>query len=523
MGRLRLAWRPAAHHDGEMKFVFRFLLLLGFALAWAPALTAATPSFADAGSGLRVALVIGNGAYKVAPLDNPVRDARLMAEALAAVRFRVTKLENATQEQMLQAIVDLGNEVRKGGVGLFYYAGHGVQLRGENYLIPVDARIDREEAIRSRAVNAQEVIDRLAAAGNPLNLVFLDACRSDPFPRSTRTAAQGLAKMDATLGMLISFATAPGNVAEDGTGRNSPYSRHLAETMRLPGLRIEDVLKRVRTRVREETGGRQITWDNSSIEGDFYFLPPAAAAARPADGPAKAPSPVRPPAAAPGKASTAPTSAPERPVAPVAQSISRPPPSVVTAGLPAPGDTWTYRLRSRWSNVGERIVVVRAIASSDGTVRDRLGLESAKGPGSEASFGAEAAVVDRPASGTTVAELNPYLLSFWRLEPGRRWDAVPIPDVPGTATPWNGRARVVARETIQTAAGGFETLRIQLDAHRTIIGGSVPLTTEPARIDQTFWYAPQAKRLVRYQRKVFTGNGRLLDDDAFELVRFDLR
>ena len=221
----------------------------------------------------RTALVIGNGAYQSAPLANPVRDARLVAEALLAARFRVIRLENASRETMLKAISEFGNELDLGGVGVFYYAGHGVQVRGENYLMPVDAKIDREEEIRTRSVNAQEILDRMASAKNGLNLVFLDACRNDPYPRATRSAAAGLAKMDAALGTLISFATSPGNVAEDGNSANSPYSRHLATAMREPGLRIEDVLKRVRSRVREDTNGRQVTWDNSSIEGDFYFHP----------------------------------------------------------------------------------------------------------------------------------------------------------------------------------------------------------------------------------------------------------
>lgn len=230
-------------------------------------------------NGRRTALVIGNGAYKVAPLANPAADARLIAEALLAARFRVIRLENASRETMLKAITEFGNEIDMGGVGVFYYAGHGVQVRGENYLVPVDAKIDREEEIRTRSVNAQEILDRMASAKNGLNLVFLDACRNDPFPRASRSAATGLAKMDAALGTLISFATAPGSVAEDGERANSPYSRHLAITIREPGLRIEDVLKRVRSRVREETRGRQITWDNSSIEGDFYFHPGEARAA----------------------------------------------------------------------------------------------------------------------------------------------------------------------------------------------------------------------------------------------------
>jgi uncharacterized caspase-like protein len=223
--------------------------------------------------GRRTALVVGNGAYKTSPLPNPVSDARLISEALNAAHFRVIKVENASRESMLKAITEFGNEIDKGGVGLFYYAGHGVQVRGENYLMPVDVNVSREEEIRSRGVNAQEVLDRMVAAKNGLNLVFFDACRNDPFPRASRGAAQGLAKMDAALGMLVSFATAPGSVAEDGKSGNSPYTRHLADTIRQPGLRVEDVLKRVRSAVRRETEGRQITWDNSSIEGEFFFLP----------------------------------------------------------------------------------------------------------------------------------------------------------------------------------------------------------------------------------------------------------
>ena len=245
------------------------ILLLAFVAASAPALGAA-----DAAKwGRRTALVIGNGTYKSAPLTNPPHDARLMADALKAAQLRVIKLENASREAMLKAISDFGDEIEKGGVGVFYYAGHGVQVRGENYLLPVDVTITREEEIRTRGVNAQEVLDRMASARNGLNLVFLDACRNDPFPRSSRGAAQGLAKMDAALGMLISYATAPGSVAEDGSAGNSPYTRYLASTIKSPGLRIEDVLKRVRSSVRQDTDGRQITWDNSSIEGEFYFVP----------------------------------------------------------------------------------------------------------------------------------------------------------------------------------------------------------------------------------------------------------
>ncbi|MGB0129006.1 MAG: caspase family protein, partial [Rhodocyclaceae bacterium] len=311
---------------------------------------------------------------------------------------------------------------------------------------------------------------------------------------------------------------APGNVAEDGTGRNSPYSRYLAETMRVAGLRIEDVLKRVRTRVREETNGRQVTWDNSSIEGDFYFLPPAgqAVASAPAEGPGKplvTPRPRVEPAAVPRPA------LPERPI-----SAAPPAPAGGSlTSLPAPGDTWTYRLRSRWANVGERIVVARVLDSAPGEIRDSLSLENAASKGEERKFDGRVIVAERQAGGVTISELNPYLAAFARMTPGERWQPVAIPDLPGSATPWNAQARIVDKERVKTPAGEFDALRIQLDAHRTVIGGSLPLTTEPARIDQILWYAPEVKRLVRYQRKVFTTNGRVLDEDTLELIRFELR
>jgi uncharacterized caspase-like protein len=223
----------------------------------------------------RLALLIGNGAYRSQPLDNSVPDVRLMASSLRSVGFEVIALENGNLEQMLKAVNSFSTQLaQRKGVGLFYFAGHGMQLGGDNFLVPIDSRMTREEEVRARSLNAQEVLDKMRRAGNRLNLVFLDACRDNPFPRSTRSGGNGLARMDASLGMLIAYATAPGSVAEDGRTGNSPFTRHLATQLREPGQRIEDVLKRVRTAVREETRGRQITWDNSALEGEFFFVAP---------------------------------------------------------------------------------------------------------------------------------------------------------------------------------------------------------------------------------------------------------
>jgi uncharacterized caspase-like protein len=272
---------------------------------YALALSGSTLAFAQAAAPAeqRIALLIGNASYRLDPLLNPVNDVRLMAESLKSVGFDVTVLENANLELTLKTVNDFTKKLeQRKGVGLFYYAGHGVQLDGENYLVPIDGSMEHEEEVRARSLKAQEVLQKMRRARNRLNLVFLDACRNDPFIKSNRSAGQGLARMDASLGMLISYATAPGSVAEDGKGSNSSFTKNLAATIREPGLRIEDVLKRVRTAVRSDTKGRQITWDNSAIEGDFYFLPEGTAAAGKVTTPAVALTAAAQPTANPARA-----------------------------------------------------------------------------------------------------------------------------------------------------------------------------------------------------------------------------
>jgi uncharacterized caspase-like protein len=258
-----------------MKVFYKWLMICILGFAAEAAISKAYAQSSGAGAEPRLALLIGNGAYPSQPLANTVPDVRLMAQSLRSVGFEVIALENANLEQMFKALNQFSDQLAKSkGVGLFYFAGHGMQLGGDNFLIPTDSAMAREEEVRSRSLNAQEVLDKMRRAGNRLNLVLLDACRDNPFPRATRSASTGLARMDASLGMLIAYATAPGAVAEDGAASNGPFSKHLAAQLRETGLRIEDVLKRVRTAVREETKGRQITWDNSALEGDFYFVPP---------------------------------------------------------------------------------------------------------------------------------------------------------------------------------------------------------------------------------------------------------
>ena len=219
----------------------------------------------------RVALVIGNSAYKEGPLANPVNDARAIAKALQESGFDVTTLENADKAAMGTALRAFGAKLRGGGTGLFYYAGHGMQIKGSNYLIPVGANIENEDEVAYGAVDAQAVLDKMEAAGNVANIMILDACRNNPFARSTRGGPQGLAQMDAPVGTLVAYATSPGRVASDGAGANGLYTQHLLAAIRQPGIKAEEVFKQVRSNVRRDSQGKQITWESTSMEGDFYF------------------------------------------------------------------------------------------------------------------------------------------------------------------------------------------------------------------------------------------------------------
>lgn len=220
---------------------------------------------------IRHALVIGNSAYKTSPLKNPVNDARDFAEALKKLGFDVILKENADQRTMEKAIGKFGRQLRGGGAGLFYFAGHGMQVNGRNYLIPVDVEIESESDVKYESVDAGRVLGKMEDAGNELNIVILDACRNNPFARSFRSSVSGLARMDAPQGTLIAYATAPESVAADGSGRNGTFTKHLLTQMHTPGLTVEQVLKRVRVGVIRETKKRQIPWVSTSMTGDFYF------------------------------------------------------------------------------------------------------------------------------------------------------------------------------------------------------------------------------------------------------------
>ncbi len=222
----------------------------------------------------RTALVIGNSSYSSGPLKNPVNDAADMAESLQKLGFSVTLKKNASYKEMDDAIRDFGDKLKKGGVGLFFYAGHGVQIRGRNYLIPIGANISKDTDVKFFAVDTEIVLAEMGNAGNQLNIVILDACRDNPFVKSFRSVNRGLAIIsNAPKGTFITYSTSPGKVAIDGSGRNSPYTESLIRHMKTPGLPIEEVFKEVRKDLVRKTSGHQVPWELSSLEGRFYFIP----------------------------------------------------------------------------------------------------------------------------------------------------------------------------------------------------------------------------------------------------------
>jgi formylglycine-generating enzyme required for sulfatase activity len=260
---------------------------------------------AAAAAETRIALVIGNSSYASGPLPNPANDAQMMADTLTSLVFEVIARRNADQTTMKRAIQEFGTRLEKGGpsaVGLFYYAGHGVQLNGRNYLIPTTAQIDREGDVEIEAVSADWVIEQMRYARNRLNIVILDACRNNPFTRSMRSVDHGLATMDAPAGILIAYSTAPGAVAMDGNGRDSPYTEALSQAMRDMHEPVEQVFKHVRVGVMGATANKQVPWESSSLTGDFYFAAAnkTAALSTPAVTPDAPPSTARAPVVADG-------------------------------------------------------------------------------------------------------------------------------------------------------------------------------------------------------------------------------
>lgn len=223
----------------------------------------------------KTALIIGNGNYKNGPLKNAVNDALDIAATLGGKGFKVILRENASRVEMRNAIREFGTEINQGGVGLFYYSGHGIQIDGVNYLIPIDADIELKAEVAEECISAASVLKVMEYSNNRINVIILDACRNNPFRSFSRSDEKGITRMDppqgAKQGAIIAFATAPGAVASDGESRNGLYTSKLLKYMNTPGLTLEEVFKKARIDVLNESAGLQIPWENNSLTGDFYF------------------------------------------------------------------------------------------------------------------------------------------------------------------------------------------------------------------------------------------------------------
>jgi carboxyl-terminal processing protease len=254
-------------------------LARGFA-ALVAVLAAAT---ASAQTPSRTALIVGNGAYRDAPLRNPVNDARAVAATLRQVGFTVAIREDLTLAQMRSALRGFVLETRAADVRVVYFAGHGLQLRGRNYLLPVDVVLQNEDDIRSRTADATELVEQLSAIEKGANLVIIDACRVHPVfnTRKMWAARPGLTEVTAPSGTLVAFSTRPGKVARDGDGATSVYTRHFTQALKAaPSLPVELLFKRVRAGVVAETQNAQVPWESSDINGELCFQPEAGGGCR---------------------------------------------------------------------------------------------------------------------------------------------------------------------------------------------------------------------------------------------------
>ena len=224
----------------------------------------------------KIALIIGNSKYKGAPLKNPGNDAKAIGAALTTVGFETTVRLDAGKAE-LDASIDayVNTLTARKCVGLFYYAGHGVQVAWKNYLLGIDVSIDSLETVVRGSLELNALMAGLTRAGNPMNIIMLDACRDNPFGSGKQPDQKGLSQMDAPLNTILAYATAPGNTASDGEGSNGLYTESLLREMQVKEAKVEDIFKRVRLHVRRQSKGAQIPWESTSLEDDFYFLPPA--------------------------------------------------------------------------------------------------------------------------------------------------------------------------------------------------------------------------------------------------------
>lgn len=523
----------------------RSALLAFFCMA--AALAGLTPAFAqrNAPENLkRVALVIGNGAYPATPLKNPVNDARAISRALKDLGFDVTHRENLTQKAMADVIRQFGARLTPGTAAVFYYAGHGMQVQGRNFLIPVDADVQAEDEVPYSTIDVGLLLGKMEQARSPANIVILDACRDNPFARRFRPANTGLAQMDAPIGTLLAYATAPGSVARDGGGENGVYTKHLVANLNTEGLAVEQLFKRVRVAVAQETRETQVPWESSSLKGEFVFKEAPrskatasqdqmieeavrAAAERAAaltaermtrEQASRQPAPQQDSqvarqeterlaaerealrqerrsfeaerAAQRSEAARADNGKKAPPPAKAAAVRPRPAPQPAAAPLragganPEVGDSWTYRYTDGYTKSGTFTVRITGISGEEITDEARMGNNRHIG-----IFTPGLALSGRSFGDTNVREISPYLQSLGPNEPTAEWRSVNIitGEQPFTA-------HLAGTERVTVPAGTFEARKIVIEGTQVLRAAY----GNPSRTyTVTVWYAPAAKRFVK--------------------------
>lgn len=437
------------------------------------AASAQTPAKAQ-----RLALVIGNGAYKDAPLPNPLNDAADMARVLEASGFTVIKRENASLKEMHLALREFGDRLGRQSTGLFFFAGHGMQVRGRNYLLPVDADIAREDEVAFSALDLGAVMEKIDSAKNPVNIVVLDACRNNPFGNRLTATTKGLAQVEAPPGTLIAFATAPGSTAADGSGRNGLYTQHLVKQIDRAGLAIEEVFKAVRAGVRTESKGAQIPWESTSLESMFRFrsAPKAPTAA------AKAPAAIV--------------------VAKAAPTSLRAPPAFHV------GDTWTYRVVNQLDE-GERPSVMKIAAIrgeevhyASGSIGDHYGnfKRIVRGSGPE----------------RRVEEFSPATHQYvFPLRTGEVSRFKAVQTVADRVFDLDEQIKVGDEEEVETPAGRMMAVRIDRVVQWKQRGSDNGGTNTFA-----YWYNAAAKRYIAIDQENVTSKGKVTLKERQELVMF---
>jgi len=476
----------------------------------------------------RLALVIGNANYRVDPLDNPVNDARLVAASLMQAGFDVTLAENLDRRGLLGALRAFGERLNDDSVAVLYYAGHGLQLRDRNYLIPVDAEIRNEDEIPLAGIDLSFILARMSAAKSRINIVVLDACRNNPFAGKNGRSAQGLAQMDAPVGTLLAYATGPGKLAADGLGgandKNGLYAQQLARHLLAPGLPVEHVFKRVREAVVRASREAQVPWESSSLQGEFAFVP-----GRVADNGGAADREVAAELAFWNSVQASSRADdlraylrqyPQGRFSVLAQSrldavVPATGPSLVAANtrLPRIGDSWRYRVQDQF-RLGDLFVTAKVEDVSDQGIAESRTTSVDNKPRSTrvalaAAFSSTQEATPAP------AEFAPYLQAAGLIGPALRATEL-SQQVDQVSVPL--RASFEGDEEVTVAAGKFlaqkVVLRGQAQARGAARSGAVVS-------EHRIWYASEVKRVVKHEITTTVG-GSLRQSTSVELVEFSV-